>query len=236
MAYPFFYIESFDPSTKQIVLDEANSKHAIQVLRMMPDEFMHLTDGKGHLITAAITDNHKRHCTVEVKSVQFIPKPERSVSIALSLLKNASRFEWFLEKATEIGVTAIYPFISERTERTHYRMDRLQGILISALLQSQQVWLPVMEEPVQFENLKISQFENTLKLVAHCEVSEKTPFSNFQISKLSNSLMLIGPEGDFTPSEIEYAISNGFQPVSLGDNRLRSETAAIVAATLMKLS
>lgn len=236
MAYPFFYIESFDPSSKQIVLDEANSKHAVQVLRMLPDEFLNLTDGKGHLITAVITDNHKRHCTVEVKSVQFIPKPERSVSIALSLLKNASRFEWFLEKATEIGVTAIFPFISERTERTHYRMDRLQGILISALLQSQQVWLPVMEEPVQFENLKIGEFENFLKLIAHCEDSVKKAFSNFQITKFSNSLMLIGPEGDFTPSEIEYAISNGFQPVSLGENRLRSETAAIVAATLMKLS
>jgi len=236
MAYPFFYIESFDPSSKQIVLDEANSKHAVQVLRMLPDEFLNLTDGKGHLITAVITDNHKRHCTVEVKSVQFIPKPERSVSIALSLLKNASRFEWFLEKATEIGVTAIFPFISERTERTHYRMDRLQGILISALLQSQQVWLPVMEEPVQFENLKIGEFENFLKLIAHCEDSVKKAFSNFQITKFSNSLMLIGPAGDFTPSEIEYAISNGFQPVSLGENRLRSETAAIVAATLMKLS
>lgn len=236
MAYPFFYIESFDPAAKQIVLDEANSKHAVQVLRMMPDELLHLTDGKGHLITAVITDNHKRHCTVEVQSVQFKAKPERSVSIALSLLKNASRFEWFLEKATEIGVTAIYPFISERTERTHYRMDRLQGILISALLQSQQVWLPVMTEPVQFENLKIGEFENFLKLIAHCEDSGKKSFSNFQITKFSNCLMLIGPEGDFTPSEIEFAISNGFQPVSLGENRLRSETAALVAATLMKLS
>ena len=236
MAYPFFYIESFDQAAKQIVLDEANSKHAVQVLRMMPDEFMHLTDGKGHLITAAITDNHKRHCTVEVKSVQFIPKPERSVSIALSLLKNASRFEWFLEKATEIGVTAIYPFISERTERTHYRMDRLQGILISALLQSKQVWLPVMEEPKELENVEMWKCENCLKLIAHCEDGNKNEFSHFHISTFAHSCIFIGPEGDFTPSEIEFAISNGFQPVSLGDNRLRSETAAIVAATLMKLS
>lgn len=236
MAYPFFYIETFDPLSKQLVLDEANSKHAVQVLRMQPDELMHLTDGKGHLITAAITDNHKRHCAVEVQSIQFMPPPERKVSIALSLLKNASRFEWFLEKATEIGVSAIYPFISERTERTHYRMDRLQGILISALLQSQQVWLPVMGEPVKFEDLRISDTGDILKLIAHCEDAEKKSLPDIQISSFQHSCMLIGPEGDFTTNEIEWALSKGFLPFSLGANRLRSETAALVAATLLKLS
>lgn len=236
MAYPFFYIESFDPTSKQLVLDEANSKHAVQVLRMQPDEHMHLTDGKGHLITAAITDNHKKHCSVEVKAVQFMPQSERKVSIALSLLKNASRFEWFLEKATEIGVSAIYPFISERTERTHYRMDRLQGILISAMLQSQQVWLPLMTEPVKFDDLKIQDLESVFKLIAHCEETDKKSLSDLQIPSSSNTLMLIGPEGDFTPAEIDAAIAQGYQPISLGNTRLRSETAALVAATLLKLA
>lgn len=236
MAHPFFYIESFDPASKQLVLDEANSKHAIQVLRMAIGEPLHLTDGKGHLITGVIADNNKRHCVVDISALKVFPKPSRRVSICLSLLKNASRFEWFLEKATEIGISAIYPIISERTERTHYRMDRLQGILVSALLQSQQVWLPELKEPVKLENLKVGEWENSLKLIAHCEEGSRNLISHIPVSTFSHSCILIGPEGDFTPAEIENMKAKGFQPVSLGENRLRSETAAIVAATLLQFS
>jgi 16S rRNA (uracil1498-N3)-methyltransferase len=235
MALPFFYIDSFDATQQLITLNEETSKHIVQVLRMQAGEQLNLTDGKGNLLTAVISEAHKKHCAVRIQVASFKPQAERKTTIAVSLVKNASRFEWFLEKATEIGVTEIIPLLCERTERQHFRYERMKGILISAMLQSQQTWLPVLHEPVKFENLKISEFENSLKLIAHCEETEKKSFSNFQIDQFSNCIILIGPEGDFTTNEIETAITNGFQPVALGETRLRTETAAMVAATLLRI-
>jgi 16S rRNA (uracil1498-N3)-methyltransferase len=233
MALPFFYIESFDAAQQLITLNEETSKHVVQVLRMQVGEQLNLTDGKGSLLTVAITDAHKKHCVVKLQATSYKPQAPRKTTIAVSLVKNASRFEWFLEKATEIGVTEIIPLLCERTERQHFRFDRMKGILVSAMLQSQQTWLPVLHEPTKFENLKMMQFENALKLIAHCEETEKNPFSNFQITQFSNCVILIGPEGDFTTTEINTAIAEGYKPVMLGETRLRTETAAVVAATLL---
>lgn len=233
MALPFFYIESFDASQQLITLNEETSKHVVQVLRMQAGEQLNLTDGNGSLLTAAITDAHKKHCTVQIQSQKHSPQAARKITIAVSLIKNTSRFEWFLEKATEIGVTEIIPLLCERTERQHFRFDRMKGIVISAMLQSQQTWLPVLHEPVKFENLKMMQFENALKLIAHCEETEKNSFSNFQIDQFDNSIILIGPEGDFTNAEIESVLQQNYIPVTLGETRLRTETAAVVAATLL---
>ncbi len=233
MALPFFYIEAFDAAQQLITLNEETSKHVVQVLRMQMGEQLNLTDGKGSLLTVAITDAHKKHCVVKVQATSYKPQAVRKTTIAVSLVKNASRFEWFLEKATEIGVTEIIPLLCERTERQHFRYDRMKGILVSAMLQSQQTWLPALHEPVKFENLKMMQFENALKLIAHCEETEKNPFSNFQINQFENSIILIGPEGDFTTTEINIAIAEGYKPVMLGETRLRTETAAVVAATLL---
>lgn len=235
MALPFFYIESFDAAQQLITLNEETSKHVVQVLRMQVGEPLNLTDGKGSLLTVAITDAHKKHCVVKVQATSYKPQAPRKTTIAVSLVKNASRFEWFLEKATEIGVTEIIPLLCERTERQHFRFDRMKGILVSAMLQSQQTWLPVLHEPTKFENLKMMQFENALKLIAHCEETEKNQFSNFQIDQFKNSIILIGPEGDFTTTEINTAIAEGYHPVMLGETRLRTETAAVVAATLLKI-
>jgi 16S rRNA (uracil1498-N3)-methyltransferase len=187
----------------------------------------------GTLVTAVISTAHKKNCVVKVQHKSYKEQGTKRTTIAISLVKNASRFEWFLEKATEIGVTEIIPLICERTERQYFRYERMKGILVSAMLQSQQVWLPVLSEPVKFENLTIAEFENSVKLIAHCEETNKQPFSNFQISSSSNYIILIGPEGDFTPAEIELALQNNFQPVSLGETRLRTETAGMVAATLL---
>lgn len=233
MALPFFYLESFDASQQLITLNEETSKHVVQVLRMKEGESLQLTDGKGNLLLATIRDAHKKHCTVQVQSTSYKPQAARKISIAISLVKNANRFEWFLEKATEIGVAEIIPLLCERTERQHFRFDRMKGILVSAMLQSQQTWLPVLHEPVKFENLKMMQFENALKLIAHCEETEKNPFSNFQIDQFSNCIILIGPEGDFTTTEINQAITEEYKPVMLGETRLRTETAAVVAAALL---
>jgi 16S rRNA (uracil1498-N3)-methyltransferase len=235
MTLPFFYINEFNTFQKEIVLDEDTSRHVVQVLRMKEGEKLNLTDGKGSLITAEIFDPHKKHCSVKIIDSQLTTHDSRKVTIAISLLKNTSRFEWFLEKATEIGVGEIVPLICERTEKQKFRYDRMKGICISAMLQSQQTWLPVLHEPKQFDELAIQQFTNEQKFIAHCdEASGKQNLSTFQ--SFNSSIILIGPEGDFTRTEIELALRNNFMPVSLGDTRLRTETAGIVASTLLMLN
>ena len=137
MAFPFFYIEAIQNNTSSIILNEETSKHVVQVLRMQNGEQLQLTDGRGNLFTAAITDNHKRNCEVKTLQITNHQLPTTNSTIAVSLVKNAHRFEWFLEKATEIGVTEIIPLICARTEKQHFRHDRMKGIIISAMLRLQ---------------------------------------------------------------------------------------------------
>jgi len=233
MALPFFYISEYAPSQKEIVLDEDTSRHVVQVLRMKEGEKLNLTDGKGNLITAEVIDAHKKHCAVNVLESRLMPQASRKITIAISLLKNTNRFEWFLEKATEIGVSQIVPLICEKTEKQKFRYDRMKGICISAMLQSQQTWLPILSEPKQFDDMVIQQFDQQQKFIAHCdESSVKKQLSTFQ--SVNSSIILIGPEGDFTKDEIKLALENNFIPVSLGETRLRTETAGIVAASLLR--
>ena len=235
MALPFFYISEYNTSQKEIILDEDTSRHVVQVLRMKEEEKLNLTDGKGNLITAEIADAHKKHCAVSIIDSQFSSHVSRKVTIAISLVKNTNRFEWFLEKATEIGISEIIPLICERTEKQKFRHDRMKGICISAMLQSQQCWLPDLHEPVLFGDLVRRNFDDHRKMIAHCLEENKDALADLQISKLSNQLIVIGPEGDFSKEEIELALQNHFIPVSLGETRLRTETAGVVAATLLKL-
>jgi len=217
------------------VLEEDTSKHIVQVLRMKAGEQLNLTDGKGNLLTCSITDGHKKHCVVNVEGTRHKSQVTRKVSVAISLLKNANRFEWFLEKATEIGVNEIIPLICERTEKEKFRYERMQGICISAMLQSQQVWLPLLHEPVEF-NDAVVQFKAEKKFIGHCDETQKEFLRKILPSGedlRGASLILIGPEGDFTKEEIELAVQNGFMPVSLGETRLRTETAGVAAAVLL---
>ena len=229
MGMPFFFIDHLNEKT--IVLDEDTSKHMINVLRMKNGEEILLTDGKGKKARASILDDNRKKCTVEIISVEEEKEREKKVTVGISLIKNSSRFEWFLEKATEIGVSEIIPLICERTEKEKFRFDRMQNILISAMLQSQQCWLPVLHEPMEFEKAVPLSFEQ--KFIAHCNEIHKFPLANQPINQSSNQLIFIGPEGDFTHDEIELALRNNFIPVSLGNTRLRTETAGIVAATIL---
>lgn len=221
-----------------MVLDENTSKHVISVLRMGTGDKINLTDGKGYLLTCTIIDDNKKHCHVTVNDSRFRPHASRRTSIAVSLLKNSSRFEWFLEKATELGINEIIPLICTRTEKQKFRSDRMRNILISAMLQSQQVWLPVLHEPIAYELLfrqeEIVSFSR--KLIAHCMESEKKKISELQDGGTDSQIILIGPEGDFTPEEIEIALQKHFIPVTLGNTRLRTETAGITAAVLLQAS
>jgi len=229
MNLPYFYLASFDKDHPEIDLDEDNSRHIVQVLRMDAGEDLLLTDGKGALLTATISEVHKKRCRVAIRSAEFIPPPDRKVSIAISPLKNSSRFEWFLEKATEIGVTGIIPLMTDRTERQHLRTDRLHNILVSALLQSRQVWLPVLAPSTPFPQLlEAPGFDR--RLIAR--MGER-PMKIYPGPQAGSTLVLIGPEGDFTPEEAASAEARDYTPVTLGKNRLRTETAGVVAATLL---
>ncbi len=234
MALSFFYSSEIKTGVIYFVLNEETSKHVVQVLRMQNGEQLQLTDGTGNLFTAEITDNNRKCCAVKILETTGSQRPATNVTIAISLVKNSTRFEWFLEKATEIGVCEIVPLLCSRTEKQHFRHDRMKNILISAMLQSQQTWLPVLQEPVKYADYikNIQQGEGLQKFIAHCEESEKKQLHQ-HISASANQLICIGPEGDFTKDEIAVAVQNNFVPVALGNTRLRTETAGVVAAALL---
>lgn len=229
MALPFFYLDvDTVVSNETIVLNEDTSKYIVQVLRMQNGEPIQLTNGKGVKATAIITDNHRKHCSVKITEVVSVDPPIAKKAIAISLLKNAQRFEWFLEKATELGITEIVPLLCTRTEKQSFKFERSNSILISAMLQSQQCWLPVLTEPVKFEKFVIACIYDE-KLIAHCVDTQKQTVNPSSI----NTIMLIGPEGDFTDQEIALALQHNFLPVTLGATRLRTETAGVTAAVLL---
>jgi 16S rRNA (uracil1498-N3)-methyltransferase len=230
MSLPFFYEQLISGLHSHFTLSEETSKHCIQVLRMKTGAGLQLTDGLGNLYKASLLSEDKKRSVVLIEEHKVIPLPEKKTSIAISLLKNASRFEWFLEKATEIGITEIQPLISQRTEHTRFRTDRMKGILIAAMLQSQQTWLPILHEPMALTDC-IKESVWLQKLVAHCEEDAKQLIKDLGPSP--ETQILIGPEGDFTPEEIQLALNHQYLPVSLGDTRLRAETAGVVASALL---
>lgn len=229
MSLPFFFVPELQGS--RITLDEDTSKHMIGVLRMMRGEEVLLTDGRGARARARIADDNRKRCTLEVEEQTRTEASQRKIAIAISLTKNAARFEWFLEKATELGITEIIPLVCARTEKEKFRSDRMQGILVSAMLQSQQTWLPQLRSPTPFDGL-ITETGYRLRFIAHCSDSHRDELTH-HLPLSDSGLMLIGPEGDFTDSEIRAALEKGFVPVSLGSTRLRTETAGMTAAVLM---
>ena len=230
MSLPHFFIDNFGTS-KTITLPEETSKHCIQVLRMKEGEWLQLTDGKGNLIKTRIINPDRKNCTVIIEGKEFIHSNTKQISVAISLLKNSNRFEWFLEKATEIGVSEIIPLLCHRTERQHFRFERMNNILVAAMLQSEQSWLPTLHEPKSFDKI-VSSSHYSQKLIACCEDDGNR--NNISAVSSSNEMqILIGPEGDFTKDEIELALKYNYHPVSLGETRLRSETAGVVAAGLL---
>jgi 16S rRNA (uracil1498-N3)-methyltransferase len=237
MQLPFFYIEQYNTAQKEILLDEDTSRHIVRVLRMKKGEQLNLTDGKGNLITAEIINAHKKNCEAGIIDSRFQASGSRLTTIAISLLKNTGRFEWFLEKATEIGVTEIIPLICERTEKQKFRHDRMKGICISAMLQSQQCRMPLLHEPISYELLFRQQEVAGIaqKFIAHCMEEEKKSPAELLNKASPSQIILIGPEGDFSKKEIDLARQQNFIPVSLGKTRLRTETAAIAAATLLNI-
>jgi 16S rRNA (uracil1498-N3)-methyltransferase len=234
MASPYFYFAHLADMAEEFALNENSSRHIVQVLRMQAGEFLRLTDGKGLSALAIIREANKKRCLVKITEKQKQDEPRRKILIAVSLLKNAARFEWFLEKATELGVSEIIPLRCARTEKQQFRMERMRGILESALIQSQQVWMPVIHEPKPFTDW-IEQTKAEQKFIAHCDLTAKKKLSEMTDTSLSSQLIGIGPEGDFSGEEIKRAMDSGFIAVDLGEHRLRSETAALAAAAVLTL-
>lgn len=233
MSLPYFYLSYIDKADSLVTLDEETSKHIISVLRMHAGDHIHLTNGKGSLLTAEITDDHKKMCVVRIlENVNIAPAPCK-LTIAISLLKNGSRFEWFVEKATELGVTEIIPLLCERTEKLHFRYDRKTNLIVSAMLQSQQAWMPDLHEPKKIDDI-LTNSQHQQKFIAHCLEETKKPLITAIDPSAGSQIIFIGPEGDFTRPEIDLALQNNYIPVTLGDTRLRSETAGLVAAGILK--
>ena len=227
---PYFYFPDLNQSTGLTKMDEEMRRHVVTVLRMEVGEKIMLMDGVGNVAEVDIIEASKKSLLVSINNKNFYPPPSQKLVLAISTLKNASRFEWMLEKVTEIGITEIIPLISERTERVHFKEDRLKQIIVSACLQSKQCWMPILQEPQKLQAV-VQNSTIERKFIAHCIDSSKE-----KLQKQScDSILLIGPEGDFTQTEIEIALSNGFLPVTLGDSRLRTETAGVVGAVLMKI-
>lgn len=234
MTGPFFYLENLIPENGVIQFDEVSSHHAVIVLRMKKGAPLVITDGKGNAFEAILENDHKKKAQARIQNSTFTPPQIPKTAIAISLLKNTNRLEWFLEKAMELGIGRIQPLICERTERTHFRYDRMKGVLVSALLQSRQVWLPLLEEPLPAEQLSESALNEYHLFVAHCEEGEKKPLNlACREAPKQNKMVFIGPEGDFTREEIILLEKLGATPVSLGSTRLRTETAGVAAAVML---
>jgi 16S rRNA (uracil1498-N3)-methyltransferase len=197
---------------------------------MQPNQKIMLMDGVGNIAEGIIQEASKKTLSVllgdKIAYTNSIPK----ITLGISVLKNANRFEWMLEKVTEIGVSEIIPLISDRTERTHFREDRLRQIIVSASIQSKQSWMPILHPPQKVHDV-IEEAKSVNKFIAHCIDTQK----NMLKKQDQDAIILIGPEGDFTLPEIDFALAQGFTPVSLGESRLRTETAGVAAAVLMKL-
>ncbi len=176
MASPYFYFAHLATMADEFALNENSSRHIVQVLRMQAGENLRLTDGKGLSVLAIIREANKKRCLVKIAEKQKQDEPGRKIQIAVSLLKNTARFEWFLEKATELGVSEIIPLKCARTEKQQFRMERMQGILESALIQSQQVWMPVIHEPKPFTDW-VERVQAHQKFIAHCDPGAKRRLS-----------------------------------------------------------
>lgn len=229
---PFFYHPLLDEKQKTITLDEPASKHCIQVLRMQEGEQMMLTDGKGKKMLVTIIVADRKRCGVRPDYTEILTVRPFRFALGIAFTKNNSRNEWLLEKATEMGVEEIYPLICSRSEKEKFNADRLKGILVAAMLQSQQGYLPILHEPVALKKIPAITQEIGQKLIAHCLDTEERVSLLTQMKSGQDTIALIGPEGDFTKEEITLCLGSGFTPVSLGANRLRTETAGLYVCTV----
>lgn len=222
-----------DITSETYTLNQQESKHCVRVLRLKEGDNITLIDGVGGWYECTITDANPKSCEIEVDNcIKAYNKPSFNLHIAIAPTKNIDRIEWFLEKATEIGITEITPLLCRYSERKVIKPERLERILVSAMKQSQKAYLPKLNELTSFDDF-VSNHECDNKAIAHCYEQDKRSLKGEY--KGGDITVLIGPEGDFSEEEVAKAIQKGYVPVSLGDSRLRTETAGIVACHTVNL-
>ena len=222
-----FYSPDITEATEQFSFDKEESKHITKVLRKKPGDVLTLTNGKGWKFTVKIINTDFKNCLVSVIDKVFINKQNYSLHIAIAPTKMNDRFEWFLEKATEIGVDSITPLICDRSERKVIKRERFEKIIQSAMKQSLQYYLPILNEAIKFTDFLNREFNGQL-FIAHCDETFRKSLRT-ELETGENVIILIGPEGDFSVKEIKMALQRNFIPVTLGSTRLRTETAGIIA-------
>lgn len=210
-------------------LPEIESYHCVKVLRMKSGDKLTVTDGKGYFYNCTLLDANPKYSTVSILNrVRAFKKWNFNLQLAFSPTKQMDRNEWFIEKATELGVDKFIPVISSYSERKEIKTERLKKTAISAMKQSLKSYLPEIDEPIKFHDFISIPFDGK-KFIAHCHDLPKKPLVQSYI-KGQNALIIIGPEGDFSKEEVNEASKYGFIPISLGESRLRTETAALVAS------
>ena len=216
-------------------LNKEESRHCTKVMRMNCGDIIHLSDGRGNLYKARIIDTNSQACSVEVESVEENYESRNyRLEIALAPTKNSDRTEWFLEKATEIGLDRFIPLECEHSERKNINIDRCNRVVISALKQSIKAYIPQIDSITKFSELVKQPFDGD-KFIAHCQESEDKILLRDACTRERNTLILIGPEGDFSAAEIALAHQYGFRDISLGTARLRTETAGLAACHTIAL-
>lgn len=223
-----FYHPEVSQGDQEITFPKEESRHIVKVLRKKEGDQLHLTNGKGWLFTTELTAASQNKCTARILSSEKEPPAPYHLHMAVAPTKMNDRYEWFLEKATEIGVHEITPVICDHSERKVVKLNRFERVLQSALKQSLHTRFPILNEPVSLSDF-LQQPRQGKRFIAHCENAEAKNLLSKRIEKNSEVTILIGPEGDFSQQEIEQALENGWEAVSLGSSRLRTETAAIVA-------
>ena len=214
-------------------LSEEESKHCVRVLRMKRGDELHITDGRGNMYRCKVVDDNAKRCTVEV--VHTTPNYEPlayELVMAVAPTKNIDRYEWFLEKATEVGISEVYPLECDHSERRQIKADREEKVITAAVKQSLKAYHPTLHDMTRFRDVVTMPFEGQ-KFIAHCndDLGEREYLGKL-VEKGGRSLILIGPEGDFSEEEITFALNNGFKAISLGKERLRTETAALIATVI----
>ncbi|WP_081211110.1 16S rRNA (uracil(1498)-N(3))-methyltransferase [Salegentibacter sediminis] len=230
-----FYNPEIDENQKNIEFPRDESKHIIKVLRKNTGDVLEVTNGRGFLFSVKITDANPNRCKAEIIASEKEEPDSWHLHMVVAPTKMNDRYEWFLEKATEIGLHRITPVICDHSERKHVKLNRFERVLQSAMKQSLHVRLPQLNEAENLEDFLKREIPGQ-KFIAHCEEGMERFQLKDKILASSEVTILIGPEGDFSPDEIKLALKNGWQPVSLGNSRLRTETAAIVACHTVALA
>lgn len=224
-----FYSPELSPNSKQHIFSKEESRHIGKVLRKQVGDGLHLTDGKGNAYTATLESDNPKQCVASISTIVKKDPLPYQLHLAVAPTKLNDRYEWFLEKATEIGITEITPILCNHSERKVIKAERYLKIIQSAAKQSLKYHFPVLNPMLSFKEFITKHKESTAqKLIAHCETSERTSLKS-QILPGGSSIIMIGPEGDFSTQEIQLARTNNFIATSLGSSRLRTETAAIVS-------